>query len=91
MWRLENGVLWKRGDADLKYVPLGLRREVIDLYHGSDFNMHAGRDSTLQDLKSRFYWPCMDRDVSLFVQHCLWCRKAKSILPTKAGLFLFKV
>ena len=56
-WRLENGVLWKRGDVDLKYVPLGLRREVIDLYHGSDFNMHAGRDSTLQDLKSRFYWP----------------------------------
>jgi hypothetical protein len=41
VWRLENGVVWKRGDVDLKYVPLGLRREVIDLYHGSDFNMQV--------------------------------------------------
>jgi hypothetical protein len=53
--------------------------------HGSDFNMHAGRDSTLQDLKSRFYWPCMDRDVSLFVHaHLRYPLKLKARPKTKS-------
>ena len=35
----------------------------MDLCHDSDFNMHAGRESTLQDLKSRYHWEGVDNDL----------------------------
>jgi transposase InsO family protein len=85
-WRLEDGELFRRGDVDLRYVPQGLRKRVVEIAHSSPFNMHAGRKSTLQDLKARYYWLNMDKDVAVYVRCCLWCRKAKSVLPRKAGL-----
>ncbi|MDA9173128.1 hypothetical protein N9O24_00930 [bacterium] len=79
-WLIDDDILWRREDGkkELKYVPVTLRREEIRIHHDSDFNQHAGRDSTLQDLKQRLYWPNMDADVGRYVRHCLWCRKAKS-------------
>ena len=57
----------------------------MDLCHDSDFNMHAGRESTLQDLKSRYHWEGVDNDLKVYLRHCLWCRRAKSVLPRRAG------
>ena len=86
-WRIEDNIMWlkKANGREVKYVPASLRREVIRTSHDSDFNQHAGRESTLQDLKERFYWPNMDADVTRYIKHCIWCRKAKSWLPVKAG------
>ena len=74
-----------REGVKLKYVPLKLRGRIMDLCHDSDFNMHAGRESTLQDLKSRYHWEGVDNGLKVYLRHCLWCRRAKSVLPRRAG------
>ena len=50
-WRIEDNIMWlkKANGREVKYVPASLRREVIRTSHDSDFNQHAGRESTLQD------------------------------------------
>ena len=42
-------------------------------------------ESTLQDLKSRYHWEGVDNDLKVYLRHCLWCRRAKSVLPRRAG------
>ena len=75
----------KAGSPSLKYVPESLRTRLMGIIHDSDYNMHAGRDATLQDLQARYYWPDMDLDVKDYLKRCIWCRKAKTVLPTRAG------
>ena len=57
-WKIKEGLLYRHrnGGNERLYVPESLRKKVIGFYHDSDFNMHAGRDSTLQDIKARYYW-----------------------------------
>ena len=86
-WQELKGIVYwhDQGENHRKYVPEKLRHRVMRNTHDSDFNMHAGRESTLQDLKRRYYWPNMDRDVAEFIKHCVWCSKAKSLVPKHAG------
>mmetsp|Transcript_20732 Transcript_20732/g.61869 ORF Transcript_20732/g.61869 Transcript_20732/m.61869 type:complete len:706 (+) Transcript_20732:1048-3165(+) len=85
-WSLVDDMLFRKRDGQTrKYVPESLRVRIMNVVHDSDYNMHAGRDQTLQDLKARYYWPDMDHDVSEYVKRCIWCRKAKTVVPTRAG------
>lgn len=87
-WIVRRGIIfYKDGDNwQRKYVPEALRERVMRMMHDSDFNMHAGRESTLQDLKARYYWSCMDESVKKYVQKCPWCAKAKAKVPRRAGM-----
>jgi len=84
-WKTVDGMLYRRDKHMRKYVPKTLRARVMQMVHDSDYNMHAGGESTLQDLKARFYWTNMDDDVKEYLKRCIWCRKAKTVLPTRAG------
>ena len=85
-WSFVDDMLFRRqGGQTLKYVPESLRTRLLNVIHDSDYNMHAGRDQTLQDLKARYYWSGMDHDVSEYLKRCIWCRKAKTVVPTRAG------
>ena len=67
-------VMPKRSNEDvLVFVVLGLKRQVvIDGCHC--FLGHQGRDSMLNLLKERFWWPGMAQRMMMSVRNCPKCR-----------------
>ena len=51
---------------------------------------HQGRDRTLFLIKSRFYWPGMDKDIEIKVKSCSNCILRKSKSKTSAELVNIK-
>ena len=47
--------------------------------------MHAGRAATTSAIARRYYWKGMIKDIGDYIRHCLMCRKAKAVLPRRAG------
>jgi len=91
-WVLRERVLYARSegveelDALRIYVPESLRQRLMAIFHKGDFMMHAGRDATAAAITRRYYWKGMTRDIASYVRHCLMCRKAKAVLPRRAGM-----
>lgn len=80
---LKSGVLFRHsnlyGEKVTQLVlPFVYRDLALTGYH--DDAGHQGRDRTTYLIKSRFYWPGMDRDIELKVQNCprCICRKTPS-------------
>lgn len=55
----------------------GTRQILIDEAHKSKFSIHPGATKMYLDLRHSYWWPCMKRDISWFVERCLTCRKVK--------------
>ncbi|PKU83878.1 RNA-directed DNA polymerase [Dendrobium catenatum] len=53
------------------------RQQIIRELHSGRLAAHAGRDKTLQQLQSRFFWPHMRRDVARYVERCAVCQQFK--------------
>ena len=82
---VKDGILCLNGNKDEQdhhriVVPERLREDVFRAYH--DDLGHQGRDRTLSLLKSRFYWPGMDQNVSDFVKVCQRCLRSKRAAAT---------
>ena len=80
---IKDGILYRQsnlyGERTSQLVlPLIYRDLALTGYH--DDTGHQGRDRTTYLIKSRFYWPGMDRDIELKVQNCqrCICRKTPS-------------
>lgn len=78
---LSDGVLYRRGKVsghivEQLAVPEVLRDVILTGLH--DDAGHQGRDRTLSLVKSRFFWPGVDGDVSLRVRECSRCICRKS-------------
>ena len=90
-WTLRDNVLYARADgveeADALriYVPEPLRNRLMAVFHRGDFMMHAGRAATYDAIARRYYWKGMEKDIGEYIRHCLMCRKAKAVLPRRAG------
>ena len=65
------------------YVPIDLRKSVFDSLHSIS---HAGTKASLQLIKSRYFWPCMDRDIRNYCKECLACQKSKIGRHTKSNI-----
>lgn len=59
-------------------VPTYLRPQLMGELHSSTMAGHRGAEGTLYQLRKRFYWPKMDKDVAKFVAACDTCQQAKS-------------
>ena len=72
----DKAVLWFRGRL---YVPKvqELKEEILVEAHNSPFSIHPGSTKMYQDLKQKFWWNGMKRDVVEFVAKCLTCQKVK--------------
>ncbi|PKU85788.1 RNA-directed DNA polymerase [Dendrobium catenatum] len=53
------------------------RPHIIQEVHSGGLAAHVGRDKTLQQLQSRFYWPHLRRDVICFIERCPICQVYK--------------
>lgn len=67
-------------------VPDSLKEEIITYFHTSPEFGHFGRKKTIDNIKRRFYWCNMNKDIATFVKSCQTCQQYKSENLKKKGL-----
>ncbi|GJV98834.1 putative reverse transcriptase domain-containing protein [Tanacetum coccineum] len=83
----------QRSDGTLYYldqiwVPLkgDVRTLIMDEAHKSKYSIHPGADKMYYDLRDRYWWPGMKKDIAEYVSKCLTCLKVKAEHQRPSGL-----
>ncbi|GJU58485.1 putative reverse transcriptase domain-containing protein [Tanacetum coccineum] len=94
--RLQKGIyemIEHRSDRVLCYldriwVPLkgDVRTLIMDEAHKSKYSVHPGADKMYYDLRDRYWWPGMKKDIAVYVSRCLTCLKVKAEHQRPSGL-----
>ena len=77
---LENDILWRRMDKNeglprtVLVVPVSLQNDLISEAHGSMLSGHEGISKTKERLLHSYYWPNMDRDITVHLKTCQKCQ-----------------
>ncbi|GJS39757.1 putative reverse transcriptase domain-containing protein [Tanacetum coccineum] len=73
---------------DRIWVPLKgeVRTLIMDKAHNSKYSIHPGADKMYYDLRNRYWWPGMKKDIAEYVSKCLTCLKVKSEHQRPSGL-----
>ncbi|GKB86125.1 putative reverse transcriptase domain-containing protein [Tanacetum coccineum] len=69
-------------------VPLKdeVRTLIIDEAHKSKYSVHPRADKMYYDLRDRYWWPGMKKDIAEYVSRCLTCLKVKVEHQRPSGL-----
>ncbi|GKA27231.1 putative reverse transcriptase domain-containing protein [Tanacetum coccineum] len=83
----------QRSDGTLYYldriwVPLKgeVRTLIMDEAHKLKYSVHPGADKMYYDLRDRYWWPRMKKDIAEYVSKCLTCLKVKAEHQRPSGL-----
>jgi hypothetical protein len=81
----EQGVLWF---DDRLVVPKdrGLRNKLMDKAHLSKLSIHPGSSKMYQELRSRYWWMKMKKEITAYVARCDTCCRVKALHMKPAGL-----
>ncbi|WVZ81202.1 hypothetical protein U9M48_028612 [Paspalum notatum var. saurae] len=81
----DEGVLWFKNRL---VVPkdMELRKKILDEAHTSMFTMHPGSNKMYQDLKQKFWWTRMKREIAKYVSKCDVCQRVKADHLKPAGM-----
>jgi hypothetical protein len=80
----EQGVLWFKNRL---CVPKGEAREVLlDEAHISAYSIHLGTTKMYQDLKTRYWWRGMKKEIAQYVARCDTCQRTKAEHQKPSGL-----
>ena len=63
-----------------------LREKILWEFHCSRFAVHIAGTKMYHDLRRRYYWSSMKRNVGDFVRRCLMCQQIKAKHQRPAGL-----
>ncbi|WVZ60716.1 hypothetical protein U9M48_010700 [Paspalum notatum var. saurae] len=79
------GVLWFKNRL---VVPkdMELRKKILEEAHESVLAMHPGSNKMYQDLKQRFWWTRMKREIAKYVSECHVCKRVKAHHLKPAGM-----
>jgi hypothetical protein len=55
-----------------------LHRKIMDEAHCSRYSIHPGTNKMYQDLKKKFWWTRMKREIAKYVSECDTCRRVKA-------------
>ncbi|GJY84262.1 putative reverse transcriptase domain-containing protein, partial [Tanacetum coccineum] len=82
----------QRSDGTLYYldriwVPLKgeVRTLIMDEAYKSKYSVHPGADKMYYDLRDRYWWPRMKKDIAEYVSKCLTCLKVKAEHQDRIG------
>ena len=64
---------------------LELQKQILDGAHLSRYSIHLGSNKMYQDLKQRFWWTRMKREVAKYVSECDTCKRVKASHLKSAG------
>ncbi|GJZ67131.1 putative reverse transcriptase domain-containing protein [Tanacetum coccineum] len=80
-----NGTLYY---LDRIWVPLKgeVRTLIMDEAHKSKYPIHLGADKMYYDLRYRYWWPGMKKDIAEYVSKCLTCLMVKAEHQRPSGL-----
>lgn len=67
-------------EAIKPYIPKNLRRKIFYTVHGL---AHLSGRATRQQIRQKFVWPCMNKDIAYWARTCLPCQRAKVTKHTK--------
>nr|GEW48190.1 reverse transcriptase domain-containing protein [Tanacetum cinerariifolium] len=83
----------QRSDETLYYldriwVPLkgDVRTLIMDEAHKSMYSIHPGAHKMYYDLRDRYWWPGMKKDITEYVSKCLTCLKVNAEHQRPSGL-----
>ncbi|GJS19646.1 putative reverse transcriptase domain-containing protein [Tanacetum coccineum] len=65
-----------------------VRTLIMDEAHNSKYSVYIGADKMYYDLRDRYWWPGMKKDIAEYVRKCLTCLKVKAELQRPSGLLL---
>ncbi|GJV62552.1 putative reverse transcriptase domain-containing protein [Tanacetum coccineum] len=82
---MSNGALYY---LDRIWVPLkgDARTLIIDEAYKLKYSVHPGVDKMYYDLRDRYWWPGMKKDISVYVSRCLTYLKVKAEHQRPSGL-----
>nr|GEU91002.1 retrotransposon protein, putative, Ty3-gypsy subclass [Tanacetum cinerariifolium] len=63
-----------------------LRTLIMDEAHKSKYSVHTGADKMYHDLRDRYWWPRIKKDIAKYVSKCLTCLKVKAEHQRPSGL-----
>jgi hypothetical protein len=81
----EHGTVWFRKRICVPDVD-HLREKILQEAHDSAYSIHPGSTKMYQDLKERYWWYGMKRDVAAHVALCDVCQRVKAEHQRPAGL-----
>ncbi|GJR75127.1 putative reverse transcriptase domain-containing protein [Tanacetum coccineum] len=83
----------RRSDGSLYYldriwVPLkgDVKTLIMDEAHKSKYSVHPGADKMYYDLRDRYWWHGIKKDIVVYVSKCLTCLKVKAEHQRPSGL-----
>ncbi|KAL8147636.1 hypothetical protein AgCh_005093 [Apium graveolens] len=63
-----------------------LKNEILREAHNSRFSIHPGSTKMYQDLKQKFWWPRMKKEIADWVSKCHTCQTVKAEHQRPSGL-----
>ena len=81
----DQGVVWFGQRLVVPHQP-DLHELILKEAHDSSLSIHPGSTKMYQDLRQRFWWSGMKREIAQFVAECDVCRRVKAEHQRPAGL-----
>ena len=84
-FRIVDGVLYFRDRLCAPNIN-DLRNEIMAEAHTTKYSMHPGSTKIYQNLRSRFWWNNMKKEIAAFVSRCMTCQLIKIEHQKPVGL-----
>ena len=81
----EQGTIWF-GDRICVPKDPEIRKLIFQEAHDSPYSIHPGNTKMYMDLKERFWWPNMKRDIAEYIAKCDVCSRVKAEHQKPAGM-----
>jgi hypothetical protein len=81
----EQGTIWLKDQICVPEID-SLRETILKEAHDSDYSIHPGSTKMYQDLKQKYWWYGLKRDVAAHVAKCDVCQRVMAEHQRPAGL-----